>query len=181
MWTCKYCETEYSFERTTDKANHAKHCDARPDRDKQYKKISTALKARTDELFGPLTEYDVECHNCGETCTVEERPKQHPLKEKYFCSKPCANSEGGKAKAAIHHTDDVAKYTTVCWRHHPKECVVCEEQNIVAVHHYNEDHDDNRPENLVPLCPTHHMYMHSNHKYLIEDQVAEYVKSFTGV
>lgn len=105
----------------------------------------------------------------------------HPIKERYFCSKSCANSTGGKAKAAKYHLYELAQYQTVCFRHHPKECVVCEEQNVVAVHHYNENHDDNRPENLVPLCPTHHIYMHSKHKYLIEDQVAEYVNNFTVV
>ena len=51
------------------------------------------------------------------------------------------------------------------------------ENNIVAVHHVNENHMDNRPENLVPLCPTHHQYMHSRHKVLIENVVEEYIKS----
>jgi len=33
---------------------------------------------------------------------------------------------------------------------------------IVAVHHINHNHSDNRPENLVPLCPNHHEMLHSN-------------------
>lgn len=180
MWKCRFCENEFDLARATDKANHAKHCDANPKKLEQYANIRKALIERNNQLLGEFTDFKVNCKACGDIFIVEERANQFPLKEKYFCSRPCANSTGGRAKAAIYHTDDVAKYTTVCWRHHPKECVVCEEQNIVAVHHYNENHDDNRPENLVPLCPTHHNYMHSRYKYLIEDQVAEYVNNFTG-
>lgn len=178
MWTCRFCNNEFDLERATDKANHAKHCDANPNKHKQYKNIQIALQEKADRELGEFVKFDVTCYNCEAEFQVEEREKQFPLKEKYFCTRTCANSTGGKAKAAIHHPDAVASYQAVCFRYHEKECVVCEEKNIVAVHHYNENHDDNRPENLVPLCPTHHMYMHSRYKYLIEDQVEEYVKSF---
>ena len=55
---------------------------------------------------------------------------------------------------------------------------MCDEDKIVAVHHMNEDHSDNRPENLVPLCPTHHAYWHSKWRYLIEDKVRAYQEHF---
>lgn len=70
------------------------------------------------------------------------------------------------------------RYTEICWRYHAKECVVCGEHRIVAVHHHNGHHWDNRPENLVPLCPTHHTYWHSEHRHLIEERVNEYVTRF---
>jgi hypothetical protein len=69
-------------------------------------------------------------------------------------------------------------YTDICWRYHQRECVVCGERLIVAVHHLNEIHDDNRPENLVPLCPTHHQYWHSRHKHLIEKVVLDYIEEW---
>lgn len=56
--------------------------------------------------------------------------------------------------------------------------MVCDEDKIVAVHHLNEDHTDNRIENLIPMCPTHHQYMHSRYKSEIQHIVDEYVKQF---
>lgn len=84
---------------------------------------------------------------------------------------------GRRRKAQIGEVTDT--YTEVCWKHHEKVCVVCGEYRVVAAHHHNGYHWDNRPENLVPLCPTHHTYWHSKHKYLIEDVINEYVLRFT--
>ena len=67
----------------------------------------------------------------------------------------------------------------ICFKHHPHKCCVCGEEHIVAVHHYDGNHYNNSPENLVPLCPTHHTYWHSKYKDLIKDKVDEYVKKFT--
>lgn len=177
MWTCRHCKQDFQFTRTTEKANHGKHCSSNPKRAEFYEKLKQSSKERHDAQLGELKEYWVECSCCGVDFSVKERESQFPMKEKYFCSRTCANSVGGKAKAEKHHQDDVAKYTTVAWRHHERKCVVCDESNVVAVHHLNENHDDNRPQNLVPLCPTHHQYMHSRFKSLIEGKVDEYVKN----
>ncbi len=146
----------------------------------QYKQKQAAAR---DKRLGIFTTHRKMCElkGCGKRFIYEGRIFTKGFEKAKYCSRSCSNSIGGQAKSAIYHTDETATYTTVCFRHHPKECVICEEQNIVAVHHYNENHDDNRPENLVPLCPTHHNYMHSRFKYLIEDQVAEYVDKFTGL
>lgn len=61
---------------------------------------------------------------------------------------------------------------------HKKECIICGEKLIVDVHHFNLNHDDNRVENLVPLCPTHHKYIHSRHAHLITEKMNEYVTNF---
>ena len=74
--------------------------------------------------------------------------------------------------------ENYTRYTTICWKEHKKECIVCGENKIVAVHHYNENHDDNRIENLVPLCPTHHQYMHSRYAEEIKHIVDNYVNTF---
>lgn len=172
MWKCKYCNKHFDFVRTTDKGNHAKHCEQNPNRSNSYE----SLKKGSDKRYGELKVYTVVCDCCSDTFEVQEREKRFPSKEKYFCSRKCANSVGGKAKAKKYFTDDLAHYTTVAWRYHDKKCVVCDERNIVAVHHLNENHSDNRPENLIPLCPTHHQYMHSKHKYLVENYVNDYIK-----
>lgn len=52
------------------------------------------------------------------------------------------------------------RHRTTCFAYHSKICVVCGEPNMVTVHHRNENKDDNRPQNLIPMCPTHHWYVH---------------------
>lgn len=175
MWNCKHCNKEFDFTRTTEKANHSRHCSENPAKQASYEKGAEASRLRTDDKLGKLIEFTVKCHTCDGDHIVTERAKQFPKQEKYFCSRNCANSMGGKKKAELYHGDDVAHYTTVCFRHHEKKCVVCGEDKIVAVHHYNENHDDNTPSNLVPLCPTHHQYMHSRYKVEIQKQVDKYV------
>lgn len=146
--------------------NHGKY------KTKSYK---TAQQEKIDRLFGPVEEHKKICGTCDASFKWIGRNGSKAFSRPKFCSRKCANSVGGKAKAQIHHTDDVARYTTVAWRHHKKECIICGEFRIVSVHHVNEDHDDNDPKNLVPLCPTHHQYMHSRYKELIEDKVNKYI------
>jgi hypothetical protein len=69
-----------------------------------------------------------------------------------------------------------AHYRDICFHYHDKCCVICGERRIVEVHHLNEDHSDNRPENLIALCPTHHQYWHSKEKDLVLPQVEQYIK-----
>jgi len=176
MWKCKHCNQEFDYTRTTDKGNHAKHCDKNPNRKASYEKLSKSSNKR----FGEFKQFSVICKTCETPFNVIEREKLFPSKDRYFCSRNCSNSVGGKAKSSKYHYDEVANYTTVAWRYHDRKCIVCDEANVVAVHHLNEVHSDNRPENLVPLCPTHHHYMHSKHKYLIENKVLQYVKSKWG-
>ena len=181
MWTCKYCLNEFNFARTTEKGNHAKYCDENPNKSVSAQKIKEANSIRHNEKFGEKKNYSVVCECCNVSFIVNEREKLHPQRERYFCSRKCSNSIGGAAKARKYHYDEVAHYSTVAWRHHKRECLVCGENKVVAVHHLNENHSDNRPENLVPLCPTHHHYMHSKHRELIEEKVIEYVKEKWGM
>jgi len=176
MWKCKHCSHEFDFNRTTEKANHSRHCNMNPTKKSSYEQLKVGQQANVERKLGRLQNYDVSCECCGNTFSVKEREKQFPKRKKYFCSRSCANSSGGKAKAVKYHQDEVAHYTTVAWRHHDKKCLVCGEENVVAVHHVNENHNDNDPKNLVPLCPTHHQYMHSRYRDLVQSQVDDYIK-----
>ena len=172
---CKHCEIELNGT-VGAFANHVRWCDKNPKFEKFREDNSTRGKALGNERFGEYKKYEVKCHTCESLFSVKERETLFPSKDVYFCSRKCANATGGKAKAAKHHTDDVAHYATVAWRHHKKECVVCGENLIVAVHHMDENHDNNDPANLVPLCPTHHHYMHSRYKELIIEKVTDYLQ-----
>ena len=59
-----------------------------------------------------------------------------------------------------------------------KKCVCCSEKVIVAVHHFDHDRLNNDPRNLVPLCPTHHQYVHSRHAHLVLPKIRDYVREF---
>lgn len=87
--------------------------------------------------------------------------KQH-TKPGVTCSYSCSNTHFRSGKN--HPNWNKEGYRNKCFEHYGKKCLVCNEVKIVAVHHINENHLDNRIENLIPLCPTHHQYMHSQYK-----------------
>lgn len=99
---------------------------------------------------------------------------------KTTCSHGCANTyfRSGEDSPKYIPIAESTDYRKICFYYHQKRCVVCGEENIVAVHHYNFDHTDNTPSNLVPLCPTHHQYLHSDYKHKIEGIVDTYVEDF---
>ena len=114
-------------------------------------------------------------NNCTE-CKVCNAPIKDYTHSKGTCSRSCANtffrsgSDNGNWKAE--------SYRSLCFVDHAKECVVCGENKIVAVHHYDGNHENNEISNLIPLCPTHHTYMHSKYKMEIQHIVEEYLSKF---
>ena len=116
-------------------------------------------------------------------CGIEFEVNKGAPKEKTVCSRSCAVTYFKSGKNNPNYKEDhllnsTYGYVTVCFRHHPHKCICCDEENIVAVHHYDGDKKNNLPENLVPLCPTHHQYWHSKFRYLIENAVNMYIKNF---
>jgi hypothetical protein len=100
-------------------------------------------------------------------------------REKTTCSHSCANSY---FRSGINNPNwKESSYRTTCFHYHKKECVVCKESKIVEVHHLDEDNTNNSPENLIPLCPTHHQYWHSKYKVEIEHTILEYIKNYLCV
>jgi len=94
------------------------------------------------------------------------------------CSYKCSNLLKPRGSS---QNEESLTYRTICFRHHGKKCLICSEQNIVAAHHVNENHEDNRPENLVPLCPTHHQYIHSRFRDQIQSRIDTYLINFRSV
>ena len=97
-------------------------------------------------------------------------------KEKETCSRSCANTYFRTGKKHPNWSDNA--YRTTCFFNHEKKCVICEESNIVEVHHLDENKKNNNPENLIPLCPTHHQYWHSKFKYLVEKDIYKYIDNW---
>jgi len=95
------------------------------------------------------------------------------------CSSKCARKHfDEKYKTYGRNNRWDLTYRTICFDHHEKKCIICGEDIIVSVHHYDGDHKNDDPRNLVPMCPTHHNYMHSNHLYILKECVDEYVSEF---
>lgn len=104
-------------------------------------------------------------------CPVCGKDKKHP--DRLTCSYSCSNRYVDRTKRT--------GYRSICFYHHEKKCIICGENKIVSVHHMDEDRTNNSPENLIPLCPTHHQYVHSRYKHLILDKIEKYIKDFLGV
>jgi len=112
-------------------------------------------------------------------CLVCGQPIKNYSTSKGTCSRSCANKHFRSGENNGNWSGE--RYQSVCFEYHEKKCVVCAEDKIVAVHHLNENHHDNRPENLIPLCPTHHMYMHSKYKYMVEHNVNDYIDKWKKI
>lgn len=114
--------------------------------------------------------------NCP-VCNTEFKTKLNHKHEKTTCSYACANTYFRSGKFNPNWSDDA--YRTTCFAYHKKECIVCGENKIVSVHHYDENHNNNEISNLIPLCPTHHQYVHSRYKNEIIDIIDDYRNNFT--
>ncbi len=175
MWKCKHCNNEFEFDNTSSKANHSRWCEANPKRNNTENLVKAQEKINNDKL-GILKDFKVVCFNCEKEVIVTEREKQFPLKERYFCDRRCANSQGGKVNANNIEKSGEMGYRSVAQRNHPKECIVCGFDKVLEVHHVDENHSNNDFNNLVWLCPNHHQMFHSKYKSEIEPYVQNYIK-----
>lgn len=130
--------------------------------------------------FGTNTKYKTikkECPVCG----IEFETKKGHSKEKQTCGYACSNTyfrsgeNHGNWKEVP--SNRIYGYRKICFAHHEQRCVICGEERIVSVHHLDENHHNNDPKNLIPLCPTHHLYWHSQYRELIESQILDYVSN----
>jgi hypothetical protein len=120
------------------------------------------------------------CENSFET-------KSGCKEERTTCSYSCSNTffrsginNPNFGKKIFNKTDNgyhYSHYRTICFHYHKKECIVCGENKIVAVHHHDNNHTNNDPKNLVPLCPTHHQYVHSRYKDDVIGIINDYIKN----
>jgi hypothetical protein len=108
------------------------------------------------------------------SCPVCKKPIKHP--GTITCSRKCRLVYCGPPNKFPNNK--LKAYTSICFRFHKKECIICGEKNIVAVHHFDLNNKNNDPVNLVPMCPTHHIYLHSRYKNLIINKVLVYREKF---
>jgi hypothetical protein len=111
------------------------------------------------------------CPGCGKTFKAL---KGHP-KEKQTCGYGCSNTVFRSGPNNGNWSE--AAYASTCFHAWGKKCCVCDEHLIVEAHHFDGNHSNNAVENLVPLCSTHHRYLHSSFAHHILDIVKMYVKT----
>lgn len=134
-----------------------KHCD---------KQVSLANSSKHENACKENPKNFKECPVC----------KTLHSKSGVTCSYSCSNTYFRSGKNNGNWKDD--SYQSTCFFHHGKKCLVCGEEKIVAAHHVNGNHNDNRPENLVPLCPTHHQYVHSKYSDEVQPIIENYIVSY---
>lgn len=133
---------------------------------------------------------EVICDFCGKSYMIKPSKLLQSKSGLHFCSRNCKDNaqkivNGFKEIQPSHYgytkyNDYTPQniYQRICFENHPHKCCVCGEEKIIAVHHYDGNHNNNEPSNLVPLCPTHHCYIHSKYKDEIIDKVNAYVEAF---
>ena len=86
--------------------------------------------------------------------------------ELHFCSKECGNRYKNKL---ILNTQDSADYRRNAFLAYPRKCAVCgwnEDEDILEVHHKDENRNNNHVSNLIILCPICHKYLTLHKKTL---------------
>jgi len=140
------------------------------------------------EFYAPNYESDKVCcsYACSNTHFRSGENNGMYKKEIHTSSNEKIKEYGRKSRERIkkdseknrQHCVTQKEYKKICFTYHPHRCCVCGEENVVAVHHFDGNHFNNDPSNLLPLCPTHHCYIHSRFKDLIIDKVMEYIENF---
>lgn len=138
----------------------------------QYTSILNSYKEKYDlEWYNPHIKTKV-CPVCNTKFTTGGRKgKSHKA---VTCSYSCSNTyfRSGSNNPNFNGSN----YRIKCFEKWGKKCCICDEDKIVAVHHIDENHENNDVQNLAPMCPTHHQYIHSKYKYLIiENKFNEYL------
>jgi hypothetical protein len=90
---CQYCGKEFDSGQAL--GGHVIWCDENPDAygEEEHER-------RTEQRYGSLEEFTITCdsNKCDEEFTVEEREKQFPKKDNYFCCNSCARSFSTQGK-----------------------------------------------------------------------------------
>lgn len=159
MWSCKHCKGVFEYTRTTDKANHTRHCSCNPNKHNTYIRGAQILRERIDKKHGAVKKFNVICEGCKRKFVVKERERKFPSKDKYFCTRTCANSVGGRAKRDKY---GISQYVTVANMFYKRQCAVCGVTDVLDVHHIDENRKNFHPSNLIFLCPNDHARLHRN-------------------
>lgn len=110
---CPHCD-EHLLMNKRAFANHVRWCKKNPKyeeiRKSTVEKVKKALEDKITSEKGELKKFKVTCAKCGREFEVEERAKDFPSKEKYYCSRTCANSHERTEESRRKTSQSLQKY-----------------------------------------------------------------------
>lgn len=115
-----------------------------------------ARKAGMAEVRRPLhTEHHRSCRHCGKSFTLKHSTRNYYQRQ--YCSDECE-------RLSRKSTGVFARYFET--RKRGGNCEICGiyEPDILEVHHKDRSRDNNRPENLLLICPNCHRRIHRSQK-----------------
>jgi len=114
------------------------------------------------------------CVHCGKEffVSVNNKEEYKVLTCSYACSGAYPPFISNRVIAKV---GEAKSYPIVAKRAGLSSCCICGESEVLDVHHLDEDRDNNEISNLVPLCPTHHAYLHRGKSELIFTKLIEYL------
>ena len=119
------------------------------------------------------------CDYCGKKYLLSE--SKYSKSEFHFCCRECkdkAQSLSSGQKFEELRPDHYGKETTIhsyrtsAFITYPHQCAICgwnEDEDILQVHHIDENRQNNNIENLIILCPNCHQKL-TIHKYKLVDR-----------
>lgn len=124
---CPHCNKEFECNGKVF-SNHVRWCSENPARKKlagedYQQKMKSINEERFNQTLGIIKDFIVVCSTCGKEFVVQEREKQFPKKDKYFCSRSCANKRErpqevkdkiAKSLKVYNGTDDITKKCVIC-------------------------------------------------------------------
>ena len=137
----------------------------------QYKSLQ---QAKNNRRFGPIKEHTKTCKCCGKQFIWEGRQYTKAFEKAKFCSRSCANNRQSW------WNENATHYRTIALHHWKEECAICGFDKVVAIHHIDENKQNNNPHNLIPLCPNHHEMVHSKWRNEVQPKIDQLVKERLG-
>lgn len=118
---------------------------------------------------------EVKCAYCGKQFVKANSKLVSSKSGLYFCcrehkdlaQKMVSGEDFSKIRPAHYGTVGITNYRTRAFEAYSHKCAICgwdEDEDILQVHHINENRKDGSLENLIILCPTCHWKI-STHKY----------------
>ena len=107
----------------------------------------------------------LKCANCDRIVFRQNYQLLRSKSGRAFCSKSCSTSYNNRFKSGKSHpnwNDGISLYRTKAIKAYGALCAACNynNENVLIVHHIDENRKNNAIENLIVLCPTHHVEIH---------------------
>lgn len=154
--------TKYENIRRSDRKHHICPLCKKEDRDKKWEQDRKILK----------------CSYCGKEFSRSTSELKKSKSGLFFCCREhkdlaqrSISGEDFDIMRPSHYGKITKNYRKLAFNSYLHKCAVCgwdEDEDILEVHHIDEDHSNNEIENLMILCPLCHRKL-TSHKYILKD------------